>query len=72
MLMPKCELCDEMVTQVFTCKECDSKFCKDCGTPSQKLCDYCIEEPDEDWEDDDWEELGEEPDEDWEESDLAE
>ena len=50
--MPLCTLCGEDADSVTECKECGAKFCEFCGAPDDKLCEYCIDDVDN--EDDDW------------------
>ncbi|MCD6547291.1 MAG: hypothetical protein J7K22_01915 [Nanoarchaeota archaeon] len=42
--MPKCEICGKNVKEVFKCKECGAKFCKNDGNVDALLCRYCEEE----------------------------
>jgi len=42
--MPVCGICEEDVDKVYTCKECDTAFCEDCGDIKKRLCMYCVEE----------------------------
>ncbi len=37
---------------VTKCKMCGEKFCSDCGEPDEKLCIYCLDDEDDDWDDD--------------------
>lgn len=53
--MPVCQFCGEEVDKVYQCKRCDILFCGECGSVSDSLCLYCLEE-DEDNEDEDYEE----------------
>ena len=55
--MPKCEICEERVDEVYTCVVCGSKFCEYCGDTDEKICIDCLEEEDnsEDEENEDWE-----------------
>jgi len=41
--MPECEICLKKVRRVYECEICGSLFCKDCGSPSYKLCIDCLE-----------------------------
>lgn len=43
-MMPECEICGGNVRQVYECEECGTHFCKDCGSPSDRLCIDCSEE----------------------------
>ncbi len=61
--MPECEICGEEADKLYTCKSCGAKFCEDCGSPIEKLCEFCAEEDDVD------EELDEEEEEDEDEDD---
>ncbi|MFB0543805.1 MAG: hypothetical protein ACETVR_03390 [Candidatus Bathyarchaeia archaeon] len=45
--MPRCEVCWEEVDTTYTCKECEIKFCGECGDPKKRLCMYCLEEEEE-------------------------
>jgi len=42
--MPECEICGEEADRLITCKSCGAKFCDDCGSPMEKLCEFCAEE----------------------------
>jgi len=54
-IMPECEICGEEADKLIVCKSCGCKFCEDCGSPVEKLCEFCSEEDeyDEDWDLDD-------------------
>lgn len=58
--MPECYICGMETEPVYRCKMCGERFCDDCGSPSDKLCLYCLEEDEEedeediDLEDEDW------------------
>ena len=52
-MSPECEICTKNVKHVYECEECGVMFCKDCGSPKDKICFECSEEPEE--EDRDWE-----------------
>lgn len=41
--MLECEICGEDVRRVYECEECGVLFCKDCGSPSDRLCINCSE-----------------------------
>ena len=43
-LMPECEICGEEADKLTICKSCGCKFCEDCGSPIEKLCEFCSEE----------------------------
>ena len=57
--MPVCEICGMDVQDVNVCKECDSKFCSECGDVKRRLCYDCLgwedNEIDEDLKDEEWE-----------------
>jgi len=42
--MPTCDICDEEVDKVYKCTSCEVDFCASCGSASQMLCEYCVEE----------------------------
>jgi hypothetical protein len=42
--MPECEICGEESDKLIKCKSCGAKFCEDCGSPIEKLCEFCAEE----------------------------
>jgi hypothetical protein len=42
--MPECEICGEEADKLTICKSCGCKFCEDCGSPVEKLCEFCAEE----------------------------
>jgi hypothetical protein len=41
--MSVCEICGKVADRVYTCVDCGTKFCKDCGDPDpkKKLCALC-------------------------------
>jgi hypothetical protein len=49
--LPECEICGEESDKLIKCKSCGAKFCEDCGSPIEKLCEFCAEEDDVDTED---------------------
>jgi hypothetical protein len=55
--MPICAICGEEADHVTKCKMCGEKFCADCGEPDEKLCIYCLDDDEGDWDDDDDEDL---------------
>jgi len=59
--MPKCEICYEDVDKVYTCKECGTEFCVDCGDPKKKMCVLCMEEEEEEGEEEEEEEEEDQP-----------
>ena len=42
--MPECEICEESVETIYTCKGCGLLFCQDCGSAKEKLCISCLDE----------------------------
>jgi hypothetical protein len=42
--MPECEVCEESVETIYTCKGCGLLFCEDCGSASQRICIGCLED----------------------------
>lgn len=44
--LPECEICGEESDKLIKCKSCGAKFCEDCGSPIEKLCEFCAEEDD--------------------------
>jgi hypothetical protein len=56
--MPLCEICGMDMQELHDCKECEAKFCSECGDEKKKLCYDCLgwnneqieEEYEEDWE----------------------
>lgn len=54
--MSICEICGMEVIDVHNCKDCEAKFCDECGNIKERLCYDCIgweknELDDEDWND---------------------
>ncbi len=47
--MPECYICGMETEPVYKCKVCGERFCDDCGSPSEKLCLYCLEDEKEDY-----------------------
>ena len=52
--MPTCAICGEQAEHTTKCKMCGEKFCADCGNPDEKLCLYCLDEDDENWGTENW------------------
>jgi len=54
--MPLCEICGMDVQELHDCKECEAKFCPECGDVKRGLCYDCLgwndEEVGEGWRDD--------------------
>ena len=46
-MAPECEICGENVKRVYECEICGTAFCKECGDPSEKICQFCSEEEEE-------------------------
>lgn len=44
--MPECEICGEEADKLIKCKSCGAKFCEDCGSTIEKLCEFCAEDED--------------------------
>ncbi len=36
-----CEICGEKKPKIFTCAECGTRFCDECGYPDKELCMDC-------------------------------
>ncbi len=51
--MPICAIRGEEAELVTKCKMCGEKFCADCGEPDEKLCIYCLDDEDDEFDDDD-------------------
>jgi hypothetical protein len=43
-IIPECEICGEEADKFTKCKSCGAKFCEDCGSVIEKLCEFCAEE----------------------------
>ena len=41
--MPVCEICENEVSDVFSCKHCGARFCEKCGDSERLLCEDCID-----------------------------
>ena len=57
--MPICSICGEE-SHTTKCKMCGEKFCSDCGEPEERLCLYCLDDEDDEWDDEEedvWEDL---------------
>ena len=56
--MPLCEICGMDVQELHDCKECQAKFCSECGNIKRGLCYDCLgwndDEIGEDWREDDF------------------
>ncbi|MFB0558556.1 MAG: hypothetical protein ACETVY_05525 [Candidatus Bathyarchaeia archaeon] len=59
--MPECVVCGMESDKLYKCKRCGERFCEECGDIEEKLCLFCLDEEEEDWEDEDLEEEKEEP-----------
>jgi len=42
--MPECQICGEEADRLITCKSCGVRFCEDCGSTMERLCEFCAEE----------------------------
>jgi hypothetical protein len=43
--MEKCSVCKEKPRKgktLYKCKECECKFCEDCGDKEKQLCNDCL------------------------------
>ena len=43
MHMPKCSICGKEVKEVYKCKECGAKFCKEHGNVDTEMCEDCLD-----------------------------
>ena len=41
--MSKCSICRTEKEELFECRDCGQKFCRDCGNPDTKYCEDCKE-----------------------------
>ena len=39
--MPRCEICEEVVEDTYTCRECGTNFCEECGDNDNRVCILC-------------------------------
>jgi hypothetical protein len=52
--MPICEICGMEVIEVYNCKECEAKFCDECGNIKDLLCYDCIGWEENELDNEDW------------------
>jgi hypothetical protein len=52
--MPICEICGMEVIEIHNCKECEAKFCNECGNMKERLCYDCIGWGENELENEDW------------------
>lgn len=52
--MPICEICGMEVTEVHNCKDCEAKFCDECGNIKERLCYDCIGWEENELDNEDW------------------
>ncbi len=57
--MPECEICGEESDKLIKCKSCGAKFCEDCGSPIEKLCEFCAESEEGEVDEEDLEDIDE-------------
>jgi len=42
-MLEECEICGQSTGKVYTCKVCGARFCRYCGSFTDKICIDCIE-----------------------------
>lgn len=43
-MLEECDICSQSTGKVYTCKVCGAKFCRYCGSFTDKICIDCIED----------------------------
>jgi hypothetical protein len=46
-MLEECEICGQSTGKLYVCKACSAKFCRYCGSFTEKLCIDCFESEDE-------------------------
>ena len=39
----KCSICNKKNNKLYTCEECSSKFCPNCGDNKREWCNLCLQ-----------------------------
>ncbi|MBN1923452.1 MAG: hypothetical protein JW791_01680 [Nanoarchaeota archaeon] len=39
----KCVNCNKSKSKLYTCEECNQKFCSNCGDTQREWCDTCLQ-----------------------------
>ncbi|MBN2335271.1 hypothetical protein JXL21_06890 [Candidatus Bathyarchaeota archaeon] len=42
-MLEECEVCGQSTGKLYTCKVCGARFCRYCGSFTEKLCIDCVE-----------------------------
>jgi len=41
-MLEECEICGQSTGKLYTCKVCGKKFCRYCGSFTERLCLVCL------------------------------
>jgi hypothetical protein len=47
-MLEECDICGQSTGKVYMCKVCGAKFCRYCGSFTDKICIDCVENSDTD------------------------
>jgi hypothetical protein len=42
-MLEECEICGQSTGKLYTCKSCGTRFCRYCGSFTEKLCIDCLQ-----------------------------
>ncbi len=42
-MLEECEICGQSTGKLYTCKVCGARFCRYCGSFTEKICIDCVE-----------------------------
>jgi len=42
-MFEECDICSQSTGKVYTCKVCGARFCRYCGSFTDKICIDCVE-----------------------------
>jgi hypothetical protein len=42
-MLEECDICGQSTGKVYTCRVCGARFCRYCGSFTEKICINCIE-----------------------------
>lgn len=43
-MLEECDICGQSTGKVYTCKVCGARFCRYCGSFTDKICIDCFED----------------------------
>lgn len=42
-MLEECDICGQSTGKVYTCRVCGARFCRYCGSFTEKICIDCVE-----------------------------